>query len=114
MSGKDLLRLLLIVFGFNEDMEISSYKGEGGFIGYDVAASNSSGLYYHEVDCEGLLFHMYEIISYMNENGIKPTTINGQYSIKEILEMTSKDLESLPIINRGDITVSQNEELDNI
>lgn len=100
MSGKDLLKLLLLVFGFNLDVKISTYKGEGGYTGYNVSAGNEGGLYYHEVDCEGLLFHMFEIISYMNEHKIKPTTINGEYSIKEILRMSSKELESLPMVPR--------------
>jgi len=105
MSGKDLLKLLLLVFGFNKNVAIKTYKGEGGYTGYDISAENEE-IGYTQVDCEGLLFHMYEILNFMNENNIKPTTINGEYSIKEILKMTSIELESLPIVPRGDITGS--------
>jgi len=107
MSGKDLLKLLLLVFGFNKNVVIKTYKGEGGYTGYDISAE-SDEIGYAQVDCEGLLFHMYEILVFMNENNIKPTTINGEYSIKEILKMTSVELEGLPIVHRGDITGSNN------
>lgn len=36
MSGKDVLRLLLISYGFCRNIEISTYIGDGGWIGYEV------------------------------------------------------------------------------
>lgn len=30
--------------------------GNGGWIGYEVSASNDDGIEYYAVDCEGLLF----------------------------------------------------------
>ena len=44
MSGKDVLRLLLISYGFCRNIEISTYVGEGGWIGYEVSANNDDGL----------------------------------------------------------------------
>ena len=50
MSGKDVLRLLLISYGFCRNIEISTYIGDGGCIGYEVSASNDDGIEYYEVD----------------------------------------------------------------
>lgn len=75
MSGKDVLRLLLISYGFCRNIEISTYIGDGGWIGYEVSASNDDGIEYYAVDCEGLLFHIYEIQKFMRESIIKD--ING-------------------------------------
>lgn len=41
---------------FCRNIEISTYIGDGGCIGYEVSASNDDGIEYYEVDCEGLLF----------------------------------------------------------
>ena len=48
MSGKDILRLLLISYGFCRNIEISTYIGDGGWIGYEVSASNDDGIEYYE------------------------------------------------------------------
>jgi len=99
MSGKDLLKLLLLVFGFNKNVVIKTYSGEGGYTGYDISAENEE-IGYTQVDCEGLLFHMFEILQFMNENNIKPTTIYGEYSIKEILKMNVSELNKIETIKR--------------
>lgn len=52
MSGKDVLRLLLISYGFCRNIEISTYIGDGGWIGYEVSASNDDGIEYYAVDCD--------------------------------------------------------------
>lgn len=39
MSGKDVLRLLLISYGFCRNIEINTYMGNGGWIGYEVSAN---------------------------------------------------------------------------
>lgn len=75
MSGKDVLRLLLISYGFCRNIEISTYIGDGGWIGYEVSASNDDGIEYYEVDCEGLLFHIYEIQKFMRYENIEPLII---------------------------------------
>lgn len=84
MSGKDVLRLLLISYGFCRNIEISSYVGEGGWIGYDVSANNDDGLEYREVDCEGLLFHIYEIQNFMREEKVVPRIMIGNFSNKHL------------------------------
>lgn len=98
MNGKDLLKLLLISYGFSVNIKISTYRGEGGCIGYDVSAESgkSKEPSYHEVDCEGLQFHIYEILDFMHQNKIKPKTIkNAEYSTSELLKMSNEELSKL-------------------
>lgn len=85
MSGKDVLRLLLISYGFCRNIEISTYIGDGGWIGYEVSASNDDGIEYYEVDCEGLLFHIYEIQKFMRYENIEPRSMLGNFSNKHLL-----------------------------
>ena len=94
MTAKDVLKLLLVSYGFNKDVEITSYRGEFNAIGYDVFASNGE-IDYHEVDCEGLMFHIYEIISFMEINKIKCGVINSRISVSELLKLNNEELSSI-------------------
>lgn len=85
MSGKDVLRLLLISYGFCRNIEISNYMGNGGWIGTEVSASNDDGIEYYAVDCEGLLFHIYEIQKFMRDENIAPRVMTGDFSNKHLL-----------------------------
>lgn len=85
MSGKDVLRLLLISYGFCRDLSVKTYTGEGGWIGYEVTARNDDDLLYYETDCEGLLFHIYEIQQFMRENHVVPRILSGFCHTKELL-----------------------------
>ena len=76
MSGKDVLRLLLISYGFCRNIEINTYMGNGGWIGYEV---------YYAVDCEGLLFHIYELQKFMRDENIEPRIMLGNFSNKHLL-----------------------------
>lgn len=70
MTGKDVLKLLLCSYGYDRNIDIQMYHGEGGCIGYEVNASNAEGDYYLEENCEGLMFHIYCILDYMKENKV--------------------------------------------
>lgn len=85
MSGKDILRLLLINYGFCRDIKIKTYTGDGGWIGYDIYARNDDGVEYSQIDCEGLLFHMYEIQNFMMINNIRPRILAGMFSTNHLL-----------------------------
>lgn len=93
MTGKDFLTLLLVNYGFKE-IEIKTYKGEGGAQGYDIDAYNKEyDELYHEVNCEGLMYNITHIICTMQDLGIEPTynPFPGyDYPVKEILNMFSE------------------------
>lgn len=90
MSGKDFLTLLLVNYGFKE-IEIKPYKGTFGEQGYDISAYHKEkDEYYHEVNCEGLMFNITHIIRQMQDLGIEPTynPFPGyDYPVKDILNM---------------------------
>lgn len=94
MTGKDFLTLLLVNYGFKE-IEIKTYKGECGAQGYDIDAYNKEyDEYYHEVNCEGLMYNITHIICTMQDLGIEPTynPFPGyDYPVKEILNMFSEN-----------------------
>lgn len=97
MSGKDVLRLLLISYGFCRNIRINSYIGDGGWIGYEVSANNDDDVEYYQIDCEGLLFHIYEIQQFMMLNNIKPRVLCGNFSNKHLLyDKTLMTILSLP------------------
>ena len=94
MTGKDFLTLLLVNYGFKE-IEIKTYKGEFGAQGYDIHAYHKeSDKFYHEVNCEGLMYNITHIIRRMKDYGIEPTynPFPGyDYPVQEILNMFSEN-----------------------
>lgn len=85
MSGKDILRLLLISYGFCRNIKIITYTGDGGWIGYEVYAKNDDGLEYSEENNEGLLFHIYMIQDFMKDEKVIPRIMSGNFSTKHLL-----------------------------
>lgn len=92
MTGKDILTLLLVVYGF-KDIKIKTYRGHGNTQGYKIEAYYKSEEYdfeYTEENCEGLLFNITLLLKTMDEYKIEPTYSpfgNQEYSVKEILKM---------------------------
>ena len=70
MMGKDVLKMLLCLYGYDRNVKVESYRGEGNAIGYDVSAENAEGDWYEEVNCDGLMFHISQILDYMKENNV--------------------------------------------
>lgn len=89
MSGKDILTLLLAIYGFTE-VKISSYKGHGNAQGYIIDAYNKKRAYFYiQENCEGLLFNITYLINWMKEHHIEPTYSpfpGHEYTPKEIIE----------------------------
>jgi hypothetical protein len=69
MSNKDVFKILLCSYGYDRNIKIETYHGDGGWIGYDVYAENKDGDFYQQTDCEDFMFHVYEILDYMKQNG---------------------------------------------
>lgn len=84
MGGKDALRLLLISHGFCRNIETNAYMDNGGRIGHEVSANNDDGIEYYAVDCEGSLFHIYEIQKFMRDENIGPRIMSGNFSNKHL------------------------------
>ena len=94
MTGKDVLTLLLVVYGF-KDIKIKTYRGVGNAQGYNIEAYNKErDFYYIEENCEGLLFNITHLINEMKENKIEPTYTTFpvyEYNVKEIIKMYNND-----------------------
>lgn len=94
MSGKDMLILLLTIYGFKE-ITIKTYKGYHNEQGYIIDAYNQEcDTYYTEENCEGLLFNITHLINYMLEHNINPTYTpfpGYEYTIKEILKKVTNN-----------------------
>ena len=89
MTGKDVLKLLLISYGFSK-IKIETYRGHDNFQGYKIHASNNEGKEYYEENCEGLMFNISNINYNMKCMNIEPVFGNingGEYTIKELLKM---------------------------
>lgn len=90
MTGKDVLTLLLVAYGFNK-IKITTYRGVGNCQGYNIYAYNkATGESYAEENCEGLMFNIVHLIDCMQDRNIKPTHSpfgSEEYSVKEILQM---------------------------
>jgi hypothetical protein len=67
MKNKDVFKVLLSSYGYDRNIKIETYKGEGGYIGYEIHAENKEGDYYHEENCEGFMFHIFKILEYMKD-----------------------------------------------
>lgn len=70
MTQKDIFKILLCSYGYDRNIKINKYYGEGGFIGYEIYAENEEGDYFEEENCEGFMFHIYCILDYMKENNV--------------------------------------------
>lgn len=84
MTNKDFFKILLCSYGYDRNIKIETYRGDGGFIGYDIYAENKEGDFYHEINCEDFMFRVYQILNYMKEHngsfksdwwGIRPNDV---------------------------------------
>ena len=95
MTGKDVLKLLLVSYGFKK-VKIKTYRADYGCIGYQIHAENDNGDVYAAFNCEGLMFNIASLINTMSRKGIESyyNPFPGRdYPVKKILE--SENLESL-------------------
>lgn len=67
MTGKDVLTLLLCTFGYDRNIKIEVRRTGLEQPCYDIYAENKKGDVYYDDVCEGLMFGIYRIISYMTK-----------------------------------------------
>jgi len=96
MTASDVLKIVLCSYGYDRKLTIKTYRGESGCVGYEVYAENKDGDSYYEINCEGIIFHVYQILDYMKETGRDFETHWWSYSLKYI---TDDDLRNKEIIN---------------
>ena len=91
MTNKDVFKILLCSYGYDRNIKIETYYGDGGWLGYDIYAENDKGEAYSEVNCEGFLFHVHEILSFIGESQAKQKTLFWNYPIKMLLNDTDRE-----------------------
>lgn len=69
MTGTEIIRMVLCVAGYDRNVSVRAYKGEGLSQGYEVHAKNKNGDSFYAEHCEGLPFVIWEIMSHYKEYG---------------------------------------------
>ena len=67
MTGKDVLTLLLCTFGYDHNIKIVVERKGFEEPCYDIYAENKNGDIFSEDACEGLMFAIFCVISYMTK-----------------------------------------------
>ena len=70
MTNKDVLKLILCQYGYDRNIQIETYYGDYGVVGYKVSASNKEGDVYEEENCDGFMFHIWCILNYMKKHEV--------------------------------------------
>lgn len=91
MTNKDVLNILLCSYGYDRNIKIETYRGEGGCVGYDVYGENKSGDFYHEVCCEDFMFHVYMILNYMKEHNASYKSDWWSIRVKDICNDATRE-----------------------
>ena len=71
-----MIKLLLIIYGYDRNMKVETYRGENNRIGYDYSAENKDGKEYFDENCEGLVFNVCKIIEELGEGCASPLIAN--------------------------------------
>lgn len=96
MNGKDVLKLLLVAFGFTK-VKVRTYRGDYNCIGYEIHANGDNGICYDEENCEGLMFNIAHIIETMKDEGIDAkykVFDGGDYSVRKVLDMADGEADT--------------------
>lgn len=91
MTNKDVFKILLCSYGYDRNIKIETYYGDGGCVGYDIYAENKKGDFYHEIDCEDFMFRIYEILKYMKENEVGFKSDWWRYTAKYACDEESRN-----------------------
>lgn len=62
MTGPEIIRMILCNAGYDRNLTVHPYKGDGGIQGYEVHAETSDGECFDTFGCESLSYVVYSII----------------------------------------------------
>ena len=72
MTGKDFLKIMLCICGYDRNISISTYRGDNNAIGYKISAQNKKGEEYSTENCEGLVPNIQFLINDLQERDASP------------------------------------------
>ena len=67
MTGTEIIRMLLCITGFDRNVQVSTYRGVEGVIGYNFYGENKDGETLSDYNCEGLAYNVWEILQQFKE-----------------------------------------------
>jgi hypothetical protein len=91
MSGKDFIKIMLCIGGYDRNISVSTYRGVDNAIGYKIFAQDKDGIEYCTENCDGLIYNIQALIHNMQERKI--------YCFIESELLTRYDLSVKDIIN---------------
>jgi len=91
MTNKDIFKILLCTYGYDRNIKIETYRGEGGCIGYDIYAENKDGDSYSDVGCEGLIFSIFQILDYMKKENVSFKSKWWYPSVKDLCNDVTRE-----------------------
>ena len=80
-----MLKLLLCNYGYDRNIEIKTFYGDEGYLGYDISAESKDDVY-TEANCEGFMFHIHCILDYMKENDVSYVNDYWNFAAKYVLD----------------------------
>ena len=89
MAGKDFLKIILCICGYDRNISISTYRGENNAVGYKIYAQNKKGEEYSTENCEGLIYNIQSLINDAQEKNI-PCFIESELLTK--FNLSIKDI----------------------
>lgn len=103
MTNKDLFKILLCTYGYDRNIKIETFRTDDGTIGYEIEAENEKGDVFHNIDGEGVVFDIYEILNYMKQNNVAYKSNWWGVSLKYLLD----DAERRKLVNQWDANDKQ-------
>ena len=62
MTGKDFLKIILCICGYDRNINISTYRGEDNAVGYRIYGEDKNGIAYSDENCEGLIYNIQSLM----------------------------------------------------
>lgn len=91
MTNQDVFKALLCSYGYDRNIKIETYRSNEGYLGYEIYAENKEGDCFHEMNCEGFMFIIYQILDYMKTNNADFKSNWWNYSIKQVSDEKSRN-----------------------
>lgn len=67
MTGPEIIRMILCLTGYDKNVSVRTYRGEGLAQGYEIHAENENGDSFYDINCEGLPFMIWQILERYKE-----------------------------------------------
>ena len=62
MTGKDFLKIILCICGYDRNINISIYRGEDNAVGYRIYGEDKNGIAYSDENCAGLIYNIQSLM----------------------------------------------------